>query len=816
MHLNIAFMPIVPLFLCKLSVSLAVVWGFYQVVLRRLTFYGLNRWYLLGYTLLSFYIPLIDIGPMLPDGPAGGLVVLQFIPVIGGAGAGVVAPVLRPVGLSAWTVLEWVLAAGSVVLLARLVVRWVSLLRLRRKARLIGGVGVKIYQVDSRITPFSFGNAIYVNQDLHTEKEWADIILHEYVHIRQKHTIDILLAELVCILNWYNPFAWLIRYSIRQNLEFIADRQVLDRGVDRKEYQYHLLKVVGAPAYRLANNFNFSSLKKRIVMMNRMRSARVHLLKLLFLLPLVGVLLAAFRDRGAGLFRSHGPVYVNAAGIVITLPERTPLGGVIVRDRVTGLQTTTDVNGFYKLHIPVSGDSVRVQLDYVKTGYDSDYRARYWPSLKETSGLLDVGALRLVNAHGGIFIAPSFDRPPADPDRADAENELHRVLKENDDVMRYMRMQKDHPEVSLFYTTEDKQKEIVVHTDGTVERYGYPGTPALVELYKKYGEMGGYMATNHPEGHLPNSSYLARWAAIGQEAEREFHTTNPNVRAIIFPGDSRVIAVPVTGKARFYDMDNDAESERAGFERLYGKLPDFVPKAGFNSDETERAAGHGRNWKDTAPGYRGDTLGHVVLNVSHRALYVVDGRSMPDGWLLDSIPSDRIESINIIPGPAAVQLYGERAIHGAVVVTVKKGGRDSQILNVPTVVRDHRDSIPFVAKYLGDGPLYIVDGKEAPDNVLAILNPDYIGSIQVLKDSAAISRYGEKARNGVIIINSKSQPNLVFAGLNIVDGREMSRDSLQMLDPYRVQSIKVMKPEAAMALYGEKGKNGAAVITLKH
>src|ERR1700734_2439862 len=105
MHLNIAFMPIVPLFLCKLSVSLAVVWGFYQVVLRRLTFYGLNRWYLLGYTLLSFYIPLIDIGPMLPDGPAGGLVVLQFIPVIGGAGAGVVAPVLRPVGLSAWTVL---------------------------------------------------------------------------------------------------------------------------------------------------------------------------------------------------------------------------------------------------------------------------------------------------------------------------------------------------------------------------------------------------------------------------------------------------------------------------------------------------------------------------------------------------------------------------------------------------------------------------------------------------------------------------------------------------------------------------------------
>src|ERR1700722_2129211 len=213
MHLNIASMPIIPLFLCKLSVSLAVVWGFYQVVLRRITFYGLNRWYLLGYTLLSFYIPLINIGPMLPDGPAGGLVVFRIIPAIGGSGAGVVggavAPVLRSAGLSVWTVLEWVVVAGAVLLLARAAVRWISLLRLRRKARLIGGVGVKIYQVDGRIIPFSFGNAIYINQDLHTEKEWADIILHEYVHIRQKHTIDILLAELVCILNWYNPFAWL-------------------------------------------------------------------------------------------------------------------------------------------------------------------------------------------------------------------------------------------------------------------------------------------------------------------------------------------------------------------------------------------------------------------------------------------------------------------------------------------------------------------------------------------------------------------------------------------------------------------------------
>jgi beta-lactamase regulating signal transducer with metallopeptidase domain len=94
------------------------------------------------------------------------------------------------------------------------------------------------------------------------------------VHVRQKHTVDILLAELLTIVNWYNPFVWLIRYSIRQNLEFIADCEVLKKGLDKKSYQYHLLSVMGQVEYKLANNFNFSSLKKRIVMMNKLRSAR--------------------------------------------------------------------------------------------------------------------------------------------------------------------------------------------------------------------------------------------------------------------------------------------------------------------------------------------------------------------------------------------------------------------------------------------------------------------------------------------------------------------------------------------------------------
>jgi beta-lactamase regulating signal transducer with metallopeptidase domain len=763
-------MPIVPLFLLKLSVSLAAVWCFYQVVLRRLTFYNLNRWYLLGYTLLSFFIPFINIGPMLPDGPAGGPIVIQLIPAIGGVSQGSVVPVTGHTVVSGWTILLWVVAAGSVLLLARMVVRWVSLVRLRRKARLIEVDEVKIYQVDGPVTPFSFGNAIFINRHLYSDKEWADIILHEYVHIREKHTIDILLMELVCILNWYNPFAWLIRYSVRQNLEFVADQRVLEKGVDRRDYQYHLLKVVGESRYRLANNFNFSSLKKRIIMMNKIRSARVHLLKLLFVLPLVAVLLVAFRDRDARLFGSHGPIYVNTAGIVISLPGRTPLEGVLVRDRGTGLQVTTDAEGYYKLKIPAVADStVQIHLTFAKVGYDSTFAGRYWPAITKTQGLMLTGALIQQSVpFKGVFSAfPGMpdQQVPIDPGYADAEKELNLVLKENDDVMKYLQMEKDHPEVSLFYETEDGQKEIIVHTDGTIERYGYPGTPALDEMVKKYGDMQGYMATNHPTGPRANSGYLARWEAIGEEAQREFHTTNPNVRAIIFPGDSRVIVVPVSGKTRFYDMDNDAGNERAEFERLYGKLPDAVPNAGFNSDEMERAA------RSAAP---------------HAA-----------GAARDTVPVRGKETSNVNRPTEVVKWQG-----GSITV--------------------HRDSMALIGNFLGEGPLFIVDGKEAAADTLRLLNPNRIQSITVLKDSASIGKYGEKGRNGVILIHMKGPLDMEKVGLlpvgrlYIVDGREMDRDSVSQLNSREIESVNVLKGEPARAKYGEKGKDGVILITLKH
>lgn len=570
-------MPALFLYLLKLSISLSITWLFYRCLLRGLTFYRLNRWYLLGYTLLSFLIPFFNIGPIAADaGQVHQPLYIQLIPVVSNYTPPPAPRVQEAPGLSPWSLAKYVLLIGIALLLIRTLLRAWSLARITKQARLLSSdTGVRIYEVDRPITPFSFGKAIYINPRLHTEKEWEEIILHEYVHIRQRHTLDILLAEAVCILNWYNPFAWALRHSIRQNLEFIADQQVLDNGIDKKEYQYHLLSVMGHPGYRLANNFNFSSLKKRIIMMNKIRSARIHLLRFLFLLPLLTVILLAFRSRHPES-RGKDAVFVNAAGIVIALPDKTPLAGVSVRVHGTDLHTTTDANGYYHFHIPVTTDSVRIRLDFIKSGYESAGSERFWPRLRSTSGFIDVESLVSTAPHQPalFLVSPSFHDEPVDPSYSDAKAELQRILTENQQWSHQKELQSEHPDIGLFYATEDKQRRLVIHTDGTVERYGYPGTPGLAAMNDKYGALPGM----GPEGANTNRGYLDRWATISEQAEKEFHPTGGYPRAIIFPGDSRVIAVDAAGKVTVYDMDNTVDpKERPGFERLYGKLPPCVP-----------------------------------------------------------------------------------------------------------------------------------------------------------------------------------------------------------------------------------------------
>ena len=122
-------------------------------------------------------------------------------------------------------------------------------------------------------SPFSFFGWVVVNPNQHTPSELDQILRHERVHVRARHSVDMVVAELVCIVFWFNPAAYLFRRLLHQTLEFSADRAVLAEGVDSKAYQYNLLKVsLLAEQATIMAQFSGSMLRHRISMINRSRS----------------------------------------------------------------------------------------------------------------------------------------------------------------------------------------------------------------------------------------------------------------------------------------------------------------------------------------------------------------------------------------------------------------------------------------------------------------------------------------------------------------------------------------------------------------
>lgn len=155
----------------------------------------------------------------------------------------------------------------------------------------------RIVELDGDKAPCSFANNIFINPSKYDWDTYNQVLLHEKIHIQQRHSLDILIAEIVLIFQWFNPFAWLYRKELENNLEFLTDDAVLDNNIEKQSYQESLLKV-SAPHLSLGitTNYNQSLLKKRIIMMNTKRSSLRTMWKYFFLAPLLICLMCGLNN----------------------------------------------------------------------------------------------------------------------------------------------------------------------------------------------------------------------------------------------------------------------------------------------------------------------------------------------------------------------------------------------------------------------------------------------------------------------------------------------------------------------------------------
>jgi len=282
-------------YIVKSAVCLAVFYLFYRLLLSRETFHRFNRIALLGILILSCAIPFVEVTMKEPMEVSQQLLTWEELLLMADLNRTATIEA-APVSAITWReVLLMVYLLGIVFFFLRNVWSLTRMLRLIKGSTLVRQEnGITLITHQKKIAPFSWMKFVVISEkDLKENGE--EILTHEYAHIRKRHSIDLLIADICIFFQWFNPASWLLKQELQNIHEFEADESVIAQGIDAKKYQLLLIKkAVGTRLYSMANSFNHSKLKKRITMMLKEKSSPWARLKYLYVLPVAAIAVTAF------------------------------------------------------------------------------------------------------------------------------------------------------------------------------------------------------------------------------------------------------------------------------------------------------------------------------------------------------------------------------------------------------------------------------------------------------------------------------------------------------------------------------------------
>ena len=276
----------------KVAVLLAVFYMFYRLMLARETFHRVNRIVLLLTAVASYVLPLCVI-------TIHETVVMQRAAHVA-VGSFQVDMMNEEPATPLWQIILPILfIIGMLVTLVHTLSSLFRIIRIIRHSEQYPQTdGTTICVTgNASLTPFSWMHYIVMNRSDYETYD-AAILAHERGHIRLHHSWDLLFVDTLTALQWFNPAMWMLRSDLRAVHEYEADAAVLSQGINARQYQYLLItKAAGIGGYSLANGISHSTLKNRINMMLHTKSDRSRLLKLLALLPIVGIALAVNAEK---------------------------------------------------------------------------------------------------------------------------------------------------------------------------------------------------------------------------------------------------------------------------------------------------------------------------------------------------------------------------------------------------------------------------------------------------------------------------------------------------------------------------------------
>ena len=570
--------------------------------------------------------------------------------------------------------------------------RLLLLIKSGKRERLEGGV--RLIVLEREVAPFSWMRYIVISRkDL--EEDGREILIHEMAHIQNRHSIDLLVADICIFFQWFNPGIWLLKQELQNIHEYEADETVINEGIDAKDYQLLLIKkAVGTRLYSMANSFNHSKLKKRITMMLKEKSNPWARLKYLYVLPLAAIAVTAFaRPEISEKMEEISAVKVN------DLAE-------IVQEKV--LQDT----------VKVSKDEKKDAL--VVTGVKS----------KEEEEIVIFEVVEQMPEYpGGMSALQKYlsEKIAGSPIKGKVGGRVMVgfTVAETGKIKDVRVLQSD--EASLNQEAERIVSEMPDWIPG--KQRGRP-VPVKYTVPIRFGNI------RFAENKQP--LIFADGKEISMDAMEKLDPST--IESISVLKDSTSIKVYGKRGANGVILVN---TQRGSKTKIQNKEISFSQKT-TSTDAVPDFPVSGTVVDEQGRPKAGVSI--IVPNTNHGTITDINGhfslKAMKDGNLWFSfigykpVKASVSSTMNIRMEQEVVDLFPE--LSGS----VKNGNTGFKVNNGVTV-----------HGIKGEEPLVIIDGKEAMEkDALSKLAPDHIKSISVLKDKSAQVVYGDKGKNGVIIV----------------------------------------------------------------
>ena len=677
------------IYILKSAVCLSLFYLFYRLLLSKETFHRFNRIALLGILFLSLLIPFVEVTTTHQSELNQTMLTVEQLLMMAEAGAMESAEmeIVQPEELSiSWVqVLLLFYLAGIVFFACRNLYslsRLLLLIKSGKRERLDGGI--RLIVLEREVAPFSWMRYIVISRkDL--EEDGREILIHEMAHIRNRHSIDLLITDVCLFFQWFNPGIWLLKQELQNIHEYEADETVINEGIDAKEYQLLLIKkAVGTRLYSMANSFNHSKLKKRITMMLKEKSNPWARLKYLYVLPLAAIAVTAFaRPEISEKADEISAVKVNDLAAILEARNEENVVEASVAD--------TAKNKVVVVGKVMSKDSV-----FIVKG--------------EKATSISVSGASLSNEKTPLIIINGKESDRAVVDALDPSRiENISVLKNENAVKIYGEKAKDgamiiqlkSTEVQMFSNKDAIGANVKMRLDALnsgdknwgVKFHSATGGQPLVFIDGEEA-LGDDPLSNISPDHIRSLSVMKGKQAMAVYGNR---------------GKDGVILVNLKAEQKYPNKENLPNPTKINTEsELPKKENTFViggpHDAEWHADQTKRM---------------------------NAALIIIDGKEVKSD-AISTLSPERVKSFTVLKDKAAIDAYGEKGKNGVVLITLlTEGEYEFQKNGSKKSYADALELAESVAKGVEGEVIYCIDDDEIRKTKLKGMSTKEIKAVSV-------------------------------------------------------------------------------------